>query len=553
MIFPIVLLVVLNSLPHALAAPPVDPAASSYVGSTTSDIFPPVGATVTADAEYFPDAEQVGFPGPTPTGAEPEAIATAPAAALNYDTYPLVAPLLQSFASAEAAFNPMRYWGNLSPWFSDKAAFGLTETSPQVPAGCELEQVHLLYRHGARYPTSGSAPSELAATLHSAATSEGFNANGPLAFLNTWTYKLGAEVLTPFGRGQPFNLGIGFRTKYGELLNEFTDLPVFRTTSEDRMLKSALNFAAGFFGVPDYLTSYNQLIIIENSGYNNTLAPWNACENANNADTDLSGWASGNWTQIYLRDAVSRLQPYLSGFNLTASDVYAMQQLCAYETVALGYSEFCGLFTPEEWEGFEYAIDLSFWYGDGPGFPAAAAQGIGYVQELLARLTKTPITTFDTSLNATLDGSNITFPLNQPIYADATHDTVIANIITALNFTSLAANGPLPIDHIPADQTYHVRHIAPFSSNLVTQVMSCPASASNSTAEIYIRFLLNDGAVPLTGIAHCETPNKDGLCLLSDFVQGMQERIAQVDFAYDCFGNYTVPNPDPIVDGRMIQ
>ena len=32
-----------------------------------------------------------------------------------------------------------------------------------------------------------------------------------------------------------------------------------------------------------------------------------------------------------------------------------------------------------------------------------------------------------TALNQTLDGSNITFPLNQPIYVDAPHDTVIAN------------------------------------------------------------------------------------------------------------------------------
>ena len=31
------------------------------------------------------------------------------------------------------------------------------------------------------------------------------------------------------------------------------------------------------------------------------------------------------------------------------------------QTVALGYSAFCGLFTEEEWEGFEYALDLYFW------------------------------------------------------------------------------------------------------------------------------------------------------------------------------------------------
>ena len=36
-----------------------------------------------------------------------------------------------------------------------------------------------------------------------------------------------------------FTLGVGFRVQYGDLLKEFEDLPVFRTTSEDRMIDSA--------------------------------------------------------------------------------------------------------------------------------------------------------------------------------------------------------------------------------------------------------------------------------------------------------------------------
>ena len=96
--------------------------------------------------------------------------------------------------------------------------------------------------------------------------------------------------------------------------------------------------------------------------------------------------------------------------------------------------------------------DIEFWYGYGPGHPATAAQGIGYVQELVARLTQTPIQTYNTSTNATLDSSNITFPLNQPIYVDATHATMISVILVAMNFSAMADNGPLPTDHIPENQ-----------------------------------------------------------------------------------------------------
>lgn len=42
------------------------------------------------------------------------------------------------------------------------------------------------------------------------------------------------------------NLGVAARVKYGFLLDKMNgQLPVFRTETQDRMLKSAQNFAAG--------------------------------------------------------------------------------------------------------------------------------------------------------------------------------------------------------------------------------------------------------------------------------------------------------------------
>lgn len=46
------------------------------------------------------------------------------------------------------------------------------------------------------------------------------------------------------------------------------------------------------------------------------------------------------------------------GVNLTAADVIAMLQLCSYETNALGYSAFCGLFSEEDFLNYEYYFDL---------------------------------------------------------------------------------------------------------------------------------------------------------------------------------------------------
>lgn len=74
-----------------------------------------------------------------------------------------------------------------------------------------------------------------------------------------------------------------------------------------------------------------------------------------------------------------------------------------------------------------HSVDLYFWHISGFGSPVARAQGIGYVQELVARLTHTPISVHNSSTNATLNDNPATFPLGQSLYVDATHDTVLLN------------------------------------------------------------------------------------------------------------------------------
>ncbi|KAJ7436902.1 phosphoglycerate mutase-like protein [Mycena galericulata] len=521
---------------------------SSFAGATSTFLFPPFGETVTASDPFFPNANQVGFAGPTPTGDEADTIATAPSIAKVKSVFPLINPGTSDKPAGD--FDVLHQFGNLAPWRSVKS-LGLPATSAKIPSGCTLEQVHLVHRHGARYPTTGAPPSAFATLLHELAQTTGVNVTGPLAFLATWQYKLGAEILTPFGRSQLFDLGVGFRVKYGDLLKGFTDLPVFRTTSQGRMVDSALHFAAGFFGVQTYQQDYHQLIEIEAAGFNSTLSPYETCTNANNSIAAFGTTQALKWAAVYLAAAQSRLTPFITGLPLSPSILVAMQQTCAYETVALGYSLFCDLFTEEEWIGYSYLNDLEFWYSFGPGNPATSAQGIGYVQELVSRLTETRITKFDTSVNKTIVSSNVTFPFGQPIYVDATHDTIISAIVTAMNFTSLSANGPLPTDHIPANHSYIINYIAPFASNLVGQVVSCPVSpASNSTG--YIRWILNDAVLPLVGIKGCPT-DSNGLCPLPNFISGMQQRIEEVDFAFDCFANYTIPSPDNIVNGQFPQ
>ncbi|KAJ7256264.1 histidine phosphatase superfamily [Mycena rebaudengoi] len=393
-----------NDNAPSIAAPDVFVLASPWAGVTERYNYPPPTPT-NAFPSMFPT--DVGYAGKTPTGAEPAVIATAPSYPVHTGAPVLVTPNMFSRKKGKK-FDLLTKWGNLSPYSMEPG-------------------LHLLHRGTASY----GGPAGLSSRLNSANSKRA--ASGKLNFLNEWTYKLGEitrrmqviiltqlEVLTPFGRQQLFDLGTSMRLKYGFLLKNFTEsntLPVFRTESQARMLASAQNFAIGFFGYP-VEGQYQQSITIEGHGFNNTLAPYTTyLPNAQDSTTaDRGRGYLAKWASIYLKKALRRLQPQLTGYNLTIEDVYVFQQLCAYETVALGYSKFCELFTEEEWDGFEYSFDLYFWYNSGFGFPLARSQGIGYVQELVAWLTHTPILTHNSSTNATLDDNPITFPFGQSLY-----------------------------------------------------------------------------------------------------------------------------------------
>ncbi|KAJ3567696.1 hypothetical protein NP233_g6194 [Leucocoprinus birnbaumii] len=472
----------------------VDFQASPQAGSPHVHHYPPK-QPINKFLELFP--QNVGYEGVKATGAEAAIVATAPAWPVHTGAPQLVVPT--PFAKPNSQldehqtgldgprkegpegrkFNMLEKWGHVSPWYSiERGGFGV-DSGIQEPDTCRVTGLHFLHHHGARYPNLHGGPPTLAKKLHKNARR--WIGIGKLDFLNHWTYKLGVETLTTFGRQQLFDLGSTMRMKYGFLLRDFTKantIPVFRTLSPTHMVDSAQNFALGFFGYP-IEGQYQQSITIEENGYNNSLIPKVTCPNADN-----------NTKAGHEHD--------IQGFNLTISDVFAMQEMCAFETVALGYSKFCELFTEDEWEGFKYAMDPFFWYSAAFGSPVARLQGIGWIQELVARLTHTSIAIHNSSSNGTLDDNPITFPLNHTLYVDVTHKTVLLPIIAALNLTGFAQQGPLPYTHIPKTRSFRASELVAFATNIQFQLLEC-----TSLPGPQIRIIINDGVVPLTGIKGC--------------------------------------------------
>lgn len=136
-----------------------------YVGSTEVHHYPPTDPTG-VDTELFPT--NVGYPGPTATGAEPAVFLTAPSYPQHSGAPGLVVPAQFTGAKTKSGkpFDLLRSWGNLSPWFSNpKGTFGV-DSGPEPPETCRVTGLHFVHRHGARYPT-GSSVSLLSRTVWS--------------------------------------------------------------------------------------------------------------------------------------------------------------------------------------------------------------------------------------------------------------------------------------------------------------------------------------------------------------------------------------------------
>lgn len=56
-------------------------------------------------------------------------------------------------------------------------------------------------------------------------------------------------------------------------------------------------------------------------------------------------------------------------------ELYAMQEMCGFETTVRGSSQWCDVFTQEEFLQFEYARDVHHYYRAGPGSKYGAAMG----------------------------------------------------------------------------------------------------------------------------------------------------------------------------------
>lgn len=355
------------------------------------------------------------------------------------------------------------------------------------------------------------------------------------AFLKDYEYTLGADQLTLFGEREMINSGMKFYERYEQLAARVT--PFVRTSSEARVVESAQNWTQGFHSAKisdpfnfrkDSAYPYPMVVISEATGSNNTLNHDLCTAFETGPDSSIASTAQSTWANIFIPPIQSRLNTDLQGANLTVTETVYMMDLCPFNTVASPdgtISAFCALFTEQEWHQYSYYETLGKYYGFGNGNPLGPTQGVGFTNELIARMTDRPVED-ETSTNHTLDDNPATFPLGRQLYADFSHDNDITAILSAIGlYNETATLSKTTLTEASQADGYSAAWTVPFAARAYFEKMQCLGSA-----EEYVRVIVNDRVLPLTQCGG----DLLGRCTLSRFVESLS--FAKDDGLWDqCF------------------
>lgn len=368
---------------------------------------------------------------------------------------------------------------------------------------------NVLSRHGGRNPTLAQTTRyhNLITEIQRSATAF----PGDFEFLKEYNYTLGADDLTDAGRQEMTNSGVQFAQRYRKLLLKHT--PFVRSSGEARVVESAQKWLTGVAQSLKSRTTAIDLILPESKTSNNTLSHDTCPAFKTGPYSSFGANAQKAWSSSFVPPIQKRVNEAL-GTNLSTALVIDLMDLCPFDTVAspnFTISSFCHLFTEDEWHAYDYYQTLGKFYGYGAGNPLGATQGIGYANELIARLTEKPVDDH-TNTNSTLDSSSATFPLNNKVYADFSHDNDMSGIFAALGLYNNTKLSNVTVQS--AKQTgYSAAWTVPFAARLYVEKLQC-----KNHEEEFVRIIVNDRVHPLEFCGG----DKYGRCTLDRFVQSQE-------------------------------
>ncbi|KAJ4297570.1 hypothetical protein N0V90_005463 [Kalmusia sp. IMI 367209] len=344
-----------------------------------------------------------------------------------------------------------------------------------------------------------------------------------MAFFNDWQLFWSDDALIeqltstgPFsGTLGSFTTGVRLRTRYHDLITRaYSQHGKIRYWASDcqRVIETARHFGAGFFGLDTQNNTELEVISEDASMGANTLTPGDTCldyinDKEEGHDKGYSMLAKFRGT--YLGAVRERLLEQNPEIEFTDDELYAMQEICGFETTVRGSSHWCDVFTQDDFLSFEYARDLLHYYRAGPGVKHSALMGWLWL---------------NATTNLMLKGR-----LAGPLFFSFVHDGDIAPMITALDIITDAEH--LPITHVVHSRKWRKSQVSPMGGRTIFELLSCKAKSDLEAPRRYVRININDG---ITALPECDSgPGKS--CPLEEFAARTRKKGREVgDFRERC-------------------
>lgn len=169
-------------------------------------------------------------------------------------------------------------------------------------------------------------------------------------------------------------------------------------------------------------------------------------------------------------------------------------------------------------------------------------------------------------INITLDNNTFTFPIDQTLNLDFSHDANIISVLVAFGLTQFSKF--LPATHLVRDREFIISYLEPFAGRLDIEVINTPAPVHPHRSKIspgnvneiyldgpptsYVHFILNQRTIPLgRSLKECGDRD-DGWCEMETFLEVQKRQIELADFEYACFGDYEHGEYGDVTDGRPL-
>lgn len=327
-------------------------------------------------------------------------------------------------------------------------------------------------------------------------------------------------------------MGVDYRWKYPDFYKENEPFVLWANRYRDyvfRVVDSARLFARGYLG-PN-ATDVGKVYSIDQNdprSIANSMAPSDLCTNYRD---DAAGNSTA-WADVYLPPIVTRINSLLSGLEFNSSDITSFPYLCGFETQITGRrSPWCDVFTESEILQYEYAQDIRYFYGTGPGTELESNLMLPFITAILERFTDGPNATYTSS---SANGTAAPFTPS-PLIATFANDGQISQLASGTGVFD--DQDHLPTDHIASNRIYRASNVSPMRGTVAFERLNCGAEG------LYVRVKFNDAVYP---VARCQDgPGRScGLEEYAELIQGKSEAFG--DWQEQC-GN---PEEERVEDAR---